>query len=105
MEWFPYKMLSDHSTDTADIYNLLEEETGIAWRWTYIIDPDWIIRGIEVTSWPLWRNSDELIRKIEALQFMRANPTQACPAKWVVWWKTLTPSIKIAWEVYESMNK
>lgn len=104
MNWFPYKMLADHSTDVTDIYNILDEETGLAWRWTFIIDPDWIIKWIEVTSWPLWRNSDELIRKIEALQFMRKNPTQACPAKWIVWWKTITPSIKIAWEVYESLN-
>jgi peroxiredoxin (alkyl hydroperoxide reductase subunit C) len=105
MEWFPYKMLADHNLEVADIYNILDEQTGIAWRWTFIIDPDGIVRGIEVNSGPLWRNSDELIRKIEALQFMRENPTQACPAKWAVWNKTLTPNIKIAWEVYEELNK
>lgn len=104
MEWFPYKMLADHNLETADLYNILDEETWIAGRWTFIIDPDLVVRWIEVTSGPLWRNSDELIRKIEALQFMRENPTQACPAKWAVWSKTLTPSIKIAWEVYEAMN-
>ncbi len=105
MKNFPYKMLADHNLEVADIYNILDEETGIAGRGTFIIDPDGIIRGIEVTSGPLWRNSEELIRKIKALQFMRANPTQACPAKWVLWDKTLTPSIKIAWEVYEELNK
>ena len=104
MSWFPYKMLADHSTEVADIYNILDIESWIAWRGTFIIDPDGILRGIEVTSGPLGRNSDELIRKIEALQFMRANPEQACPAKWVIWAKTLTPSIKMAWEVYEALN-
>ena len=104
MEGFPYKMLADHSTEVADIYNILDEESGIAGRWTFIIDPDGILRWIEVTSWPLGRNSEELIRKIEALQFMRENPTQACPARWAVWAKTLTPSIKIAGEVYEALN-
>lgn len=102
---FPYKMLADHSTDIADLYNILDNESGIAWRWTFIVDPDWVLRWIEVTSGPLWRNSEELIRKVKALQFMRENPTQACPAKWVVWDKTLTPDIKIAWEVYEALNK
>lgn len=104
MENFPYKMLADHSTEVSYMYNLLDEESGIAGRWTYVIDPDGIIRSIEVTSWPLGRNSDELIRKIEALQFMRENPTQACPARWSVWAKTLTPDIKIAGEVYEALN-
>lgn len=104
LQWFPYKMLADHSTEIADIYNILDEDSWIAWRWTFIIDPDLVIKWIEVTSWGLWRNSDELVRKIEALKYMRENPTQACPAKWVVWDKTLTPSIKIAWEIYEALN-
>lgn len=104
MENFPYLMLSDHNTLIADIYNILDEETGMAWRWTFIIDPNWICRWIEVTSWALWRNSDELLRKIEALQFMEKHPWTACPAKWHTWARTLTPSIKIAWEVYKELN-
>lgn len=104
MKNFPYKMLADHSTDVADIYNILDEESGIAGRGTFVVDPDGILRTLEVTSGPLGRNSDELIRKIEALQFMRENPTQACPAKWAVWSKTLTPSIKIAGEVEEALR-
>ncbi|MFC1797863.1 peroxiredoxin [Patescibacteria group bacterium] len=104
MKNFPYKMLADHSTEVAYNYNLLDEESGIAGRGTFVIDPDGILRSIEVTSGPLGRNSEELIRKIEALQFMRENPTQACPARWAVGSKTLTPSIKIAGEVEEALN-
>lgn len=104
MKNFPYTMLADHNLSTADAYNILDNETGIAWRGTFIIDPDLVVRGIEVTSGPLGRNSDELIRKIEALQFMRENPGTACPAKWAIWAKTLKPSIKIAWEVEEQLK-
>lgn len=104
MENFPYKMLADHGLMVADAYNILDEESGLAGRGTFIIDPDGIVRGIEVTSGPLGRNSDELIRKIAALQFMRENPTQACPAKWVAGAKTLTPSIKIAGEVGKELE-
>ncbi len=104
MEWFPYIMLADHGLQVADMYNILDEESGIAWRWTFIIDPDLVVRWIEITSGPLGRNSLELIRKIEALQFMRANPWTACPAKWAVWAKTLKPSIKIAGEVFEQLQ-
>ena len=104
MKNFPYKMLADHALDTADAYNLLDEKTGIAGRGTFIIDPEGIIRGIEVTSGPLGRNSEELVRKIEALQFMGANPGVACPARWKSGSKTLTPSIKIAGEVGEQLE-
>ena len=49
MEWFPYKMLADHTTEVADIYGILDEETGISGRGTFIIDPDGVVKGIEVT--------------------------------------------------------
>jgi NADH-dependent peroxiredoxin subunit C len=99
MKNFPYMMLADHNTEIASAYNILDEKSGIAGRGTFIIDPEGICRGIEVTSGPLGRNSDELIRKLEALQFMAAHPGTACPAKWALGAKTLTPSIKIAGEV------
>lgn len=105
MKHFPYKMLSDHSLEIADIYNILDEKTGIAGRGTFIIDPVGIVRGIEVTSGALGRNSAELIRKIEALQFMTANPWIACPARWTSGAKTLTPNIKISGEVGEELQK
>jgi len=104
MENFDYKMLADHNLVVSDIYNVLDEESGMAGRGTFIIDPDGVLRGIEVTSGAQWRNSEELIRKIEGLQFMRENPSAACPAKWHTGDKTLTPSIKIAGEVYEALN-
>lgn len=104
MQNFPYKMLADHTTIISSVYNLLDEETGMAGRGTFILDPDLVVKGIEVTSGPLGRNSEELIRKIEALQFMRKNPTQACPAKWAIGAKTLTPDIKISGEVGEQLE-
>jgi len=105
MKKFPYKMLADHTTRVAEMYNILDEETGIAGRGTFIIDPNGIVKWIEVTSGPLGRNSAELIRKIEALQFMENNPGTACPAKWAIGSKTLKPSIKIAGEVGEELEK
>lgn len=97
-------MLADHTTEIAAAYNILDEKTGIAGRGTFIIDPEGVCRGIEVTSGPLGRNSDELLRKIEALQFMAANPGTACPAKWTAGAKTLKPSIKIAGEVEKELQ-
>ena len=104
MENFPYTMLADHNGEIAAMYNILNYDTGIAGRGTFIIDPDGIVRGIEVTSGPLGRNSDELLRKIEALQFMREHPGTACPAKWAPGAKTLSPSIKMSGEVFEALQ-
>lgn len=104
MKNFPYLMLADHGLDVAASYNILDEKSGIAGRGTFIIDPEGICRGIEVTSGPLGRNSTELLRKIEALQFMAAHPGTACPAKWSPGAKILKPSIKIAGEVEKELQ-
>jgi peroxiredoxin (alkyl hydroperoxide reductase subunit C) len=104
MKNFPYLMLADHNTEIAAAYNILDEATGIAGRGTFIIDPHGVCRGIEVTSGPLGRNAEELLRKIEALQFMEANPGTACPARWTPGAKTLKPSIKIAGEVEKELQ-
>ncbi|MBS9784047.1 peroxiredoxin [Candidatus Gracilibacteria bacterium] len=103
MKDFPYVMLSDHTLDTAEAYNVLGED-GTAGRGTFIIDPEGVCRGIEITSGPLGRNSEELLRKVEALQYMEANPGTACPALWKPGAKTLTPSIKIAGKVAEELE-
>lgn len=99
MKGFPYKMLADHTGEVAYQYGILNTEDGTAGRGTFIIDPEGMLRGIEITSGPLGRNSAELLRKIEALQFMAENPGTACPARWTPGAKTLKPSIKIAGEV------
>ena len=104
MQGFPYLMLADHSGAVADMYNIYDHETGIAGRGTFVIDPQGVVRVIEVTSGPLGRNSAELIRQIEALQFMASNPGVACPARWKKGAKTLTPSIKIAGEVAQQLQ-
>lgn len=103
MKDFPYLMLADHTGNIADAYNIYDPDTGIAGRGTFVIDPEGMLRVIEITSGPLGRNSEELIRKIEALQFMAENPGVACPARWKKGAKTLTPSIKIAGEVAEQL--
>ena len=100
---FKYKMPADHNGEIADLYNILDLESHLAWRGTFIVDPDGILRGVEVTSWAQGRNSAELIRKIQGLQFMRANPSMACPAKWAPGSVTLTPGIDLVGKVKEAM--
>ena len=89
--------------EISEAYGVLNAD-GTSARGTFIIDPHGMCRGIEITSGPLGRNSDELVRKIEALQFMAANPGTACPAKWAVGAKVLKPSIKIAGKVAEELE-
>jgi hypothetical protein len=35
---------------------------------------------------------------------MRIHSSQVCPAKWVFWNKTITPNIKITWEIAQALE-
>ena len=100
---FKYKMLADHNGEYADLYNVLDLETHLAGRGTFIVDPDGILRGLDITSWAQGRNSAELIRKLQGLQFMRENPSMACPARWTPGSTTLTPWMDLVGKVAEAM--
>ena len=100
---FKYKMLADHNGEYADLYNVLDLDSHLAWRWTFIVDPDGVLRGLDITSGAQGRNSAELIRKLQGLQFMRENPTLACPARWAPGSATLTPGLDLVGKVAEAM--
>lgn len=90
-----YPMIADPDHAISKAYEVLRDEGGVADRATFIIDPEGIVKGIEITDEPIGRNAEELVRKIEALEFARANPGVACPAKWKKGAQTLKPGINL----------
>jgi peroxiredoxin (alkyl hydroperoxide reductase subunit C) len=64
----PYAWLADESKDIARSYGVLHEDTGLALRATFIIDPDSIVRYISVHDLAIGRNTDEVLRTLQALQ-------------------------------------
>jgi len=104
LKWFGIKMVADRKWELADVFGVLNQDSGNAERWTFIISPDGIVKSIEVVTEPIGRSSHELIRKLKALEFVRTNTGAACPASWNDGDKVLAPSIKIAWKVEESLD-
>ena len=45
------------------------------------------------------RNADELLRKVEAAQFIAEHPSEVCPAKWKKGGETLKPSIDLVGKI------
>lgn len=104
LEGFGIKMVADRTTDLTEMFGAMNPLTGNAERATIIISPDGVIKSVELVTEPIGRSSDELIRKLKALEFVRTNPGAACPASRNGEGKTLTPGIKIAGKVAESME-
>ncbi len=90
-----FPMLGDQNHTISNNFEVLREGQGLADRATFVVDPDGIIQVMEITSEGVGRNAKELVRKIKAAQYVRANPGQVCPAKWEEGEETLAPSLDL----------
>lgn len=77
-----YAMGADPAGTVSRAYGVWNPVTGLNRRGRFIIDPDGVIQGVEVLAEPIGRNTDELIRQIQAMQAVRGNPGMAAPAGW-----------------------
>lgn len=90
-----YPMLADPACVLARDFDVLIDETGLAERGAFIVDPDGRIQVYEVTSGSIGREAKELLRLLEAAQFVREHGDEVCPAKWQPGEETLKPSLDL----------
>lgn len=90
-----YPMLADPAGRLASFFDVLVEEDGQALRGTFIVNPEGIIRAYEVHDMGIGRNAQELLRKVQAAQYVEEHGDQVCPAKWKPGEETLTPSLDL----------
>ncbi len=72
-----FPMLADTSKSLAEDLGILEENEKIAYRVTFIVDPQGIIRWVCANDLSVGRNVDEVLRVLDALQ-----TDELCPCNW-----------------------
>lgn len=90
-----YPMLADPTHALSRDFEVLIEDEGVAERGTFIINPDCEIVSYEINAGNVGRNAEELLRKLQACQFVRENDGEVCPAKWQPGAQTLKPGINL----------
>lgn len=94
-----YTMLGDPNGALSRNFNALNEESGLAHRATFLLDPQGNIQFYEMTADGIGRNADEMLRKVKAAQFIASHPGEVCPAKWEQGEETLAPSIDLVGKI------
>ncbi|ABS76025.1 MULTISPECIES: alkyl hydroperoxide reductase subunit C [Bacillus] len=94
-----YAMIGDPSQTISRNFDVLDEETGLADRGTFIIDPDGVIQTVEINAGGIGRDASNLVNKVKAAQYVRQNPGEVCPAKWEEGGETLTPSLDLVGKI------
>jgi peroxiredoxin (alkyl hydroperoxide reductase subunit C) len=105
LEKVKYQMGSDPTGRLARMFGVYDEESGLALRGTFIINPKGALLNAEINFFNLGRNIDELMRKFKANLHLSKKPAEGCPAKWKEEGdKTLKPSAKLVGKVYEALE-
>ncbi|CAM0553971.1 peroxiredoxin [Halomonas sp. ATBC28] len=94
-----YPMIADPTLRISRNFEVLIEDAGLAERGTFVVDPDGKIQIVEINAGNIGRNAEELLRKVKAAQYVRANPNEVCPAKWKEGEETLAPSLDLVGKI------
>ncbi len=106
LENVTYPMGADPTGNLSRVFGVYDENTGLALRGTFIINPDGTLLNSEVNFYNLGRNIDELMRRFKANLYLARKENEACPSKWKDEGdKTLKPSSKMVGKVWEALNE
>jgi peroxiredoxin (alkyl hydroperoxide reductase subunit C) len=83
-----FPMIADTSKSLAEELGILSEDEKVAYRATFIIDTEGIVRWVCVNDLSVGRNVDEVLRVLDALQ-----TDELCPCNWVKGEETLEPAV------------
>nr|YP_011005526.1 putative peroxiredoxin Ycf42 [Choristocarpus tenellus]WAM62389.1 putative peroxiredoxin Ycf42 [Choristocarpus tenellus] len=76
-----YPLISDLTKKISSSYEVLID-SGIALRGLFIIDKEGIIQYSTINNLDFGRNVDEVLRVLQAIQYVQENPDEVCPANW-----------------------
>lgn len=76
-----YSLVADINHGICQAYDVEHPEAAVAFRASFLIDKEGLVRHQVVNDLPLGRNIDEMLRMIDALQFTEEHG-EVCPAGW-----------------------
>ena len=94
-----YPMLADPTGALSRAFGVMIEEEGMAYRGTFVVNPEGQIKVVEIHDNNIGRDANELLRKVEAAQFVATHTGEVCPAKWKKGEATLKPSIDLVGKI------
>lgn len=94
-----YPMLADPTGKLSRAFGVMMEDSGLAYRGSFIINPEGRVKVVEILDTSIGRNAEELVRKVEAVQFVATHDGEVCPAKWKKGDESITPRIELVGKI------
>jgi len=94
-----YPMLADPTGSLSRDYGVMIEEEGLALRGTFLIDPEGMVKAVEIHDNSIGRNTDEILRRVQAAKFVAEHGGEVCPMNWKPGSKTLKPGLDLVGKI------
>jgi peroxiredoxin (alkyl hydroperoxide reductase subunit C) len=76
-----YTLVADVKHEICQAYDVEHPSDGVAFRGSFLIDAEGMVRHQVINDLPLGRNIDEMLRMVDALNFHEEHG-EVCPAGW-----------------------
>ena len=94
-----FPMAADPTGEICMALGTYIEEEGLSYRASFIVDPDGVIKAYEMHDNSVGRSAAELLRKLQAAQYVREHGGEVCPANWKPGSDTLTPGVDLVGKI------
>jgi len=94
-----FPMLADTTGALCRAFGTMIEEEGVSLRATFIIDPDGILKSVEIHDNTIGRSAKEILRKLQASKYVREHPGEVCPASREPGKETLKPGLDLVGKI------
>ena len=94
-----YPMVADPTGNFCREFGTYIDDEGLSLRGSFVIDPDGVLKTIEIHNNDVGRSAKELLRKVKAAKFVRDHGGEVCPANWQPGQKTLKPGLDLVGKI------
>jgi NADH-dependent peroxiredoxin subunit C len=94
-----FPMLADPTGHLSRSFGVMIEEAGLAMRGTFLINPEGKIKVIEIHDDSIGREASDMVRKVQAAQYVASHNGEVCPAKWKPGSQTLKPGLDLVGKI------
>ncbi len=94
-----FPMAADPTGNLCHMMGTYIDDEGLSLRGTFIIDPEGVLKAYEIHDNSIGRSAKELLRKIQAAQFVKEHPGLVCPASWEPGKDTLKPGLDLVGKI------
>ena len=94
-----YPMAADPTGKLCREFGTYIDAEGLSLRGSFIIDPDGVLKAMDIHDNSIGRSGHEILRKLRAAKFVAEHKGMVCPASWQPGGKTLKPGLDLVGKI------